>query len=83
MREPENVRAAIEAAANNPKVATAVAAGATSMGIAEKMELLQGFIGTTSMVLGCLTAAVVLAIQSIKLIRVYRAWDPNKMDGDI
>ena len=79
MNEPEGIRQAVEAAANDPRVATAVAAGTASMGIAEKLNLIQGFAGTISMILGCATAAVVLAIQLLKLSR---EWNKGPSKGD-
>lgn len=78
MNEPENVlRAsaqAIEAAASNPKVATVFAAGTAAAGGALKLELVQSVIGTISLGIGMLTGGVVLAIQLIKLFRVWNAW---------
>lgn len=69
-----DVRNAAEAIASNPKFATAVAAGTASMGAASQLEILQGTLAIVSLAVGILTALVVLAIQSIKLVRVYRDW---------
>ena len=68
----ENAKEAIFAAASNPKVAAAVAAGATSTGVASKMEIITGWMGAISVGLGMCTAAVVLTIQVIKLVREWR-----------
>lgn len=78
MREPESIRSSIEAAASDPKVATLVATGSASAGAMVKLDIIQGIFGTASVVIGSLTALVVLAIQTIKLVRVYRAWNPNQ-----
>ncbi len=81
MNEPESlmrgVAQAVEEAASNPKVATAVAAGTAAAGGALKLELVQSVIGTFSLAVGALTGTVVLAIQLIKLIRVWKAWQAD------
>lgn len=82
MREPESIRASLEAAASDPRVATVVAAGTTSAGAMVKLDIIQGWIGTASMSVGLATATVVFAIQVIKMVRVYRLWTPNKPDGE-
>lgn len=78
--EHESLRSAVEAAANSPKVATAVAAGTASLGAAAKLEFIQGFLSVASMTIGIITGCVVLAIQSIKLVRVWRAWKADQPD---
>lgn len=81
MNEPNNVMQAaaqaIESAASNPKVATVFAAGTAAAGGALKLELVQSVIGTISLGIGMLTGGVVLAIQFIKLIRVWKAWQAD------
>lgn len=81
MNEPNSVwqsaAQAVEQAASNPKVATAVAAGTAAAGGALKLELVQSVIGTISLGVGMLTGCVVLAIQFIKLIRVWKAWQAD------
>lgn len=77
----EGLRNAVEGAANSPKVAAGVAAGTTSLGAISKMEVIQSTAGTVSLLVGTLTGCVVLAIQLIKLVRVYRSWVPNKPDS--
>jgi len=75
----ESARSAIEAAASNPKVATAIAAGTTSIGAAAKLEVIQGWLSVVSMGVGIVTAIVVLGIQ---LIRLERAWrDRRSAEG--
>lgn len=71
MQEPETARSAIEAAASNPKMATAIAAGTTAIGAASKLEAIQGWLSVASMAVGIATALVVLGIQ---LIRLEKAW---------
>lgn len=70
----ENAKEAVFAAASNPKVATVVAAGAASTGAASKLEIITGWMGTISVGLGMCTAAVVLTIQIIKLVREWRSY---------
>lgn len=81
MNEPNSVwqsaTQAVEQAASNPKVATFVAAGTAAAGGALKLELVQSVIGTISLGIGMLTGGVVLAIQFIKLIRVWKAWQAD------
>lgn len=67
MHEPENVRSAIEAVASNPKVATAVAAGTTGVGAATQFGLIDGWLSRGAMIVGLITAVVVLGIQLIRL----------------
>lgn len=77
----DGLRAAVEGAASSPKVAAGVAAGTASMGAMAKLEMIQSAVGTCSLCVGLMTGCVVLCIQSIKLIRVYRSWTPNKPDS--
>jgi hypothetical protein len=79
--ETTGLRATIEAAASSPKVAAAVATGTASMGAMAKLELLQSAIGTASLLVGFMTGCVVLTVQTIKLVRVWRSWTPNKPDA--
>lgn len=76
-----SVRAAVEAVASSPKGATAVAASTASVGAMAKFDMLQSGVGTASLFVGFITGLVVLGIQLIKLVRVYRSWDPNKADS--
>lgn len=81
MNEPENVWRAIESAASNPKIATLTAAGATTVGGAYKLGLLQDWLSTASLAVGLLTGCVVLAVQVVKLLRTWRAYrndDPEE-----
>ena len=77
MNDP-SVGQAIADAASNPKVATAVAVGASSAGMAEQFDLITGTVAQVSVWLGACTAAVVLAIQVIKLMRTWRAWRDDR-----
>lgn len=81
MSEPaESIRMAVEAVASNPKVATAVAASTASIGAAAKFDMLQSGIGMASLLVGFITGCTVLAIQLIKLVRVWRSWDPHRVE---
>ncbi len=77
MKDHEGIAQAIEAAASNPKVATVVAAGTAAAGGALKLDMVQSVIGTMSLAIGMLTGGVVLGIQLIKLIRVWKAWQAD------
>lgn len=74
----ENAWQAIVDAASNPKVATAVAAGAASTGVATRMEIITGWMGAISVGLGMCTAAVVLTIQVLKLVREWRSYQQEE-----
>ena len=72
MTDSPLVQSAIEAA-NDPRIAAAVGGGAIGGGLAAKLELVQGVVGTASICVGFLTGVVVLAIQMIKLVRYWRS----------
>lgn len=79
MSEPyESAKGAIAEAASSPKVATVVAAGSTSAGVATQLDIITGWTGAIASGLGMCTAAVVLAIQVIKLLR---EWRDDQKDG--
>jgi hypothetical protein len=80
MKEPETVRSAIEAAASNPKVATVVAAGTTGIGAANQFGLIDGWLSRGSMIVGLLTAVVVLGIQLIRLEMALRERAQDKKE---
>lgn len=77
----EGLRSTVEAAASSPKVATIVAGSTVGMGAAAKLEMLQSAIGMGSLIVGFLTGCIVMTIQAIKLIRVYRSWSPHKPEN--
>lgn len=58
----------------SPKVAAITAAGVAGMGTMATMDWLQSTLGIASLMVGLLTGCVVLAIQTIKLVREYRAF---------
>ena len=68
----EGAKEAVIQAASSPKVATAVAAGAASAGTAAQLDMITGMMAKVSVALGMITAAVVLAIQLLKLRREWR-----------
>lgn len=75
MKDHENVRAALEAAASNPKVASVVAAATSSMGLASIMAQVQTVLGLISLAIGCVVGLYVLRINSIKRKIYQRMWD--------
>lgn len=81
MKNQEDVRSAIEAAsaaASSAKAGATVMAGTASVAAAAKMELLRTAISDASLLVSLLIGLVMLGIQVIKIVRVYRSWDPNK-----
>jgi hypothetical protein len=81
MKEPETVRSAIEAAASNPKIATVVAASTTGIGAATQFGLIDGWLSRGSMIVGLITAVVVLGIQLIRLEMALRERAQDKKEG--
>jgi hypothetical protein len=66
MSEQESARAALEAVASNPKVASAVAAATASMGTASLLSEIHTFLGVISLIIGCVVGWYVLRINAIK-----------------
>ena len=66
MNEPETAHSAIEAAAANPKIATLVAASTSGVGAATQFGLIDGWLSRCALIVGLLTAVVVLGIQLIR-----------------
>lgn len=81
----DGLRSAVESSASSPRVAAGVAASTASLGVMAKLEMINSLAGTISLCAGAITACIVLAIQTIKIIRVWRAWDPNRVEpkGDL
>ena len=80
MNEPENVRSAIEAAASNPKVATVVAASTSSIGAATQFGIIDGWLSRCALIVGLLTAVVVLGIQIINFEMTLRKRAQDKKE---
>ena len=78
MQETENVKSAIEAAASNPTVASAVAAGNISMGSLVWFDIVHGLLSLISLGVGIVTGLVILGIQ---LIRLEKAWRERAQEG--
>jgi hypothetical protein len=76
---PDGIRTAVESAANSPRVAAGVATATAGLGAMAKLEMINSVAGTISLCAGAITACLVLIIQAIKIIRVWRTWDPNKI----
>lgn len=66
MNEPDNMRAALEAVASNPKVSSIVAATTASMGAASLLSQIHTILGIISLLIGCGVGIYVLRINSIK-----------------
>lgn len=80
MRDLPHVGDAALAFANSPKVAAAVASGGITTGIAARLELINGILGTLSMFIGCVTGTVVCAVWMIKLVRYWRSVNIDPLD---
>lgn len=68
----EHAKQAIEAAASNPKVATLVAGGTASTGLAAKFHFITGIVADVTVWIAACTATLVCAIQLVKFIREWR-----------
>lgn len=82
MSEIGTVKAALEAAASNPKVASIVAVTTTSLGAASTMEMLQGWLGIASLAIGCLVGLFVIRIHIIKYRLLLRAWENGESSNE-
>jgi hypothetical protein len=78
MQETENVKSAIEAAASNPTVAAAVAAGNISMGSLVWLDIVHGLLSLISLGIGIVTGLVIFGIQ---LIRLEKAWRERRAEA--
>lgn len=67
--------------ANSPKAAVLSAGSGFGMGYAAKLEMINGILGTVSMLLGVLTGTVVLAVWMIKLVRYWNSTVIEPKDG--
>lgn len=81
MSDPKSLSAAAETLASNPKVASTIAVGATSMGYAGTMEMLHGIIGLTSMIIGCIVGLFVIRVHYLKGKQLQRALDASDFEG--
>lgn len=82
MNDPNGIKAAVETAASNPKVASIVAVTTTSLGAASTLELMQSVLGLVSLVIGCLVGLFVIRIHWIKYKILRRAWDSGAVEKD-
>lgn len=83
MIETGDVLAAVEAAASNPKVATTVATGTTLMGGMMALDQIQTFVGTVSVIIGCVVGVFVILVHSMKYKLLKRAWDQGELPKDL
>lgn len=67
------IESAIEAAWN-PKIATAVGASASAIGVGWTLDVFQGYVSFYAMCIGAVTATAVAVVQLIKVARVWKAW---------
>lgn len=67
----EGLRQAVESAAANPKIATVVAGTSVGMGY-NSGQMIETLIGQITLGAGCVTALVVMVIQSVKLWRMLK-----------
>jgi len=65
-------------AAQNPKLASIVAGGATSSGLLAHYNLIHGWLSILTMTVGLGTALIVGAIQLLKLLRNWKAYKNNE-----
>jgi len=65
-------------AAQNPKLASFVAGGATSSGLLAHYNLIHGWLSILTMAVGLGTALIVGAIQLLKLLRNWKAYKNNE-----
>lgn len=66
MSEQESAKAALEAVASNPKVASVVAAATASMGATSLVSQIHTILGVISLAIGCIVGLYVLRINAIK-----------------
>lgn len=67
----DGMRHAVESAASNPKVATIVAGTSVGMGY-KSSAMIETVIGQVTLIVGCITAVIVMVIQGIKLARMLK-----------
>jgi len=84
MNEPNNVwRSAVQAveqAVSTPKVSLALAASSATVASVARLDLFTDMVTKYTITVGALTGTVVLAIQFIKMIRVWKAWRADQPD---
>lgn len=69
---------AVDQVISAPKVSLAAAAGTTAVaGVAREVDLFTDLITKYTITIGALTGTVVLAIQLVKMIRVWKAWQAD------
>lgn len=78
MNEPENIRAALESLASDPKVASTVAAATTSMGAASLLSQIHTLLGIISLLIGCGVGLYVLRINHVK----HKIYERMLADGE-
>lgn len=79
MNEPETIKSAVEAAANHPAIASAVAASTTTMGTISILSQTQTVLGIISVAIGCVVGLFVIRVHWIKYKLLKRQWDSGVM----
>lgn len=79
MNEPETIKSAVEAAANHPVIASAVAASTTTMGTFSILSQTQTILGIVSVAIGCVVGLFVIRVHWIKYKLLRRQWDSGGM----
>lgn len=82
MRETGEISSAIESVASNPKVAAIVATTTTAAGAASRFDIIDGWLSRTSMIVGIVTAIVILGIQLIRLEQAWRGRNRAKSEKE-
>lgn len=74
----------MEAAASNPKVASAVASATTMLGAGSIVDIINGWLGLISMIVGALVGCFVIRVNHVKYKILKRAYDngetPENLD---
>lgn len=71
----EEAKSALEVAASNPKVASAVATTTTAVGASSIVDLLQGWLGVISAAVGIIVGLYVIRAQNVKYKILMRAYE--------
>lgn len=71
----EEAKNALEVAASNPKIASAVGTATAAVGASSLVDLLQGWLGVISTVVGIAVGLYVLRAQHVKYKILKRAYD--------
>lgn len=79
MNEPETIKSAVEAAANHPTIASAVAVAATANGTIAILSQAQTVLGIVSLTIGCVVGLFVIRCNYLRSKLLQREWDSGGM----